>query len=214
MIPDKHAKLMKIFWGRKCTKQPRNLCALQSLFSCLRNTLLHLKIFVFRVFFMKFNQFCNFLGWVTWRRVECTATWSHTLIIRIRKSRWWGSIEMRKLCSWVWIQNVYSRKLWVDFHCEISMSRLTIPPKFNCYYEFCPGFIIWNDDRVWFFHGLLIRNLYWAFYSIRLMNISIISLIFPLLSIDLKNIISSICKSAGFRNNLKSIWWNWKINWL
>jgi hypothetical protein len=204
MIPDKHAKLMKIFWGRKCTKQPRNLCTLQSLFSCLRNTLLHLKIFVFRVFFMKFNQFCNFLGWVTWRRVECTATWSHSFIIRIRKSRWWGSIEMRNLCFWVWIQNVYSRKLWIDFHCEISMSRKTIPPIFNCYWEFCPGSIIWNHDR--------------DCLTIIIPNIPIKILCFPLITflitLDYKIIFrKSFCKEAGWRNTA-SIWWNRKINWL
>ena len=200
MIPDKHAKLMKIFWGRKCTKQPRNLCTLQSLFSCLRNTLLHLKIFVFRVFFVKFNQFCNFLGWVTWRRVECTAIWSHAFIIRIRKSRWWGSIEMRNLCLWVCIQNVYSRKLWIDFHCEISMSRKTIPPILSCYYKFGPGFIIRNDD--------------WDWRYIHIFNF-ISSLIFPNLNLDFKIIPSiTIFREADFRNYFWSIWWNRKINWL
>jgi len=191
---------MKIFCGRKCTKQPRNLCTLQSLFSCLRNTLLHLKIFVFRVFFVKFNQFCNFLGWVTWRRIECTATWSHTFIIRIRKSRWWGSIEMRNLCLWVWIQNVYSRKLWIDFHCEISMNRKTIPPILSCYWEFCPGSIIRNHD--------------WDWRIIHIFNF-ISGLIFPNLNLDFKIIPSIIIfREADLRNNFWSIWWNRKINWL
>ena len=201
MIPDKHAKLMKIFWGCKCTKQPRNLCTLQSLFSCLRNTLLHLKIFVFRVIFMKFNQFCNFLGWVTWRRVEFTATLSHAFIIRILKSRWWGSIEMRKLCSWFFIQNVCSRKLWVDFHCEISMSRLIIPRIPNCYWESGPGCIIWNY--------------YWDWIFVKTRNAYKFRAIFPLFVLFNQKLIISKSNSrvALFRSSQWSIRCNRKIYW-
>ena len=107
---------------------------------------MQLKIFVFRIFIMKFNQFCSCLGCIACRRAEWTATLSHAFILRILKSRWWGSIEMRKLCNWIWIQNVYSRKWWVDFNCVISMSRNSKPLKLYCYSEYGPGCIIWYDD--------------------------------------------------------------------
>ena len=157
MIPDKHAKLMKIFCGCKCSKQPSNLCALQSLFSCLWNICLDQKIFAFRVFIIKFYQLSNFLGWVTLRRFECTATCSHSFITRILKSRWGRSIEMQKICLWVWIQNVYSRKLWVDFHCEIFVSRNSKPIILYWYSEYGPGCIIWDNN--WDCRWIPFRNI-------------------------------------------------------